>query len=161
MDRCDVLIVGGGPAGSSCAWRLVTAGLDVVVVDKANFPRDKVCAGWITPAVVRVNGRADAVFQSGAGVFGLDPETGKVRWKGPPDLNGSTIPSPVPGPEGVVLVPGGRLVALKLGPEGTTPEVLWRSARVGGTVTIEDNEPRGSRFVIDLPVARTPATVEA
>jgi len=31
----------------------------------------------------------------------------------------------------------------------------------GGTVTIEDNEPRGSRFVIDLPVARTPATVEA
>jgi flavin-dependent dehydrogenase len=53
MDRCDVLIVGGGPAGSSCAWRLVKAGLDVVVVDKANFPRDKVCAGWITPAVVR------------------------------------------------------------------------------------------------------------
>ena len=31
----------------------------------------------------------------------------------------------------------------------------------GGTVSIEDNEPRGSRFVIDLPVARTPATVEA
>ncbi|HYN06113.1 MAG TPA: NAD(P)/FAD-dependent oxidoreductase [Vicinamibacterales bacterium] len=53
MDRCDVLIVGGGPAGSSCAWRLVQAGLDVVVLDKASFPRDKVCAGWITPAVVR------------------------------------------------------------------------------------------------------------
>jgi flavin-dependent dehydrogenase len=53
MDRCDVLIVGGGPAGSSCAWKLVRAGLDVVVWDKAAFPRDKVCAGWITPAVVR------------------------------------------------------------------------------------------------------------
>jgi flavin-dependent dehydrogenase len=53
MDRCDVLIVGGGPAGSSCAWRLVQSGLDVVVLDKAAFPRDKVCAGWITPAVVR------------------------------------------------------------------------------------------------------------
>jgi flavin-dependent dehydrogenase len=53
MDRCDVLIVGGGPAGSTCAWKLVRAGLDVVVVDKARFPRDKVCAGWITPAVVR------------------------------------------------------------------------------------------------------------
>ena len=52
MDHCDVLIVGGGPAGSSCAWKLVEAGLDVVVVDKASFPRDKVCAGWITPAVV-------------------------------------------------------------------------------------------------------------
>src|SRR6187399_1861795 len=52
MDRCDVLVVGGGPAGSSCARRLVRAGLDVVVLDKATFPRDKVCAGWITPAVV-------------------------------------------------------------------------------------------------------------
>jgi flavin-dependent dehydrogenase len=52
MERCDVLIVGGGPAGSSCAWGLRNAGLDVVIMDKARFPRDKVCAGWITPAVV-------------------------------------------------------------------------------------------------------------
>ena len=52
MDTCDVLIVGGGPAGSSCAKQLVEAGLDVVVLDKSLFPRDKVCAGWITPAVV-------------------------------------------------------------------------------------------------------------
>ena len=53
METCDVLIVGGGPAGSSCAWRLVTAGLNVVVIDKSTFPRDKVCAGWITPAVLQ------------------------------------------------------------------------------------------------------------
>jgi geranylgeranyl reductase family protein len=52
MESCDVLIVGGGPAGSSCAWQLRQQGFDVVVVDKAQFPRDKVCAGWITPAVV-------------------------------------------------------------------------------------------------------------
>ena len=51
MDNCDVLIVGGGPAGSSCAWQLRRHGLDVVVMDKEEFPRDKVCAGWITPAV--------------------------------------------------------------------------------------------------------------
>lgn len=49
---CDALIVGGGPAGSTCAWQLVRAGLDVVVMDKQQFPRDKVCAGWITPAVI-------------------------------------------------------------------------------------------------------------
>lgn len=54
MERCDVLIVGGGPAGSSCAWRLRHAGLDVMVLDKKEFPRDKVCAGWITPAVVEI-----------------------------------------------------------------------------------------------------------
>ncbi|HLS80057.1 MAG TPA: NAD(P)/FAD-dependent oxidoreductase [Steroidobacter sp.] len=50
---CDVLIVGGGPAGSSCARALVRAGLDVLVLDKSEFPRDKVCAGWITPQVVQ------------------------------------------------------------------------------------------------------------
>jgi len=52
MENCDVLIAGGGPAGSSCAWQLRQQGFDVVVMDKALFPRDKVCAGWITPAVV-------------------------------------------------------------------------------------------------------------
>jgi geranylgeranyl reductase family protein len=52
METCEVLIVGGGPAGSSCARALVRAGIDVLVLDKAAFPRDKVCAGWITPAVV-------------------------------------------------------------------------------------------------------------
>ncbi|MDY6949004.1 MAG: NAD(P)/FAD-dependent oxidoreductase [Pseudomonadota bacterium] len=50
---CDVLIVGGGPAGSSCARVLQNSGLDVVVLDKSVFPRDKVCAGWITPQVVQ------------------------------------------------------------------------------------------------------------
>jgi len=51
-ERCDVLVVGGGPAGSSCARALVRAGLDVVVLDRRSFPRDKVCAGWITPPVL-------------------------------------------------------------------------------------------------------------
>lgn len=49
---CEVLVVGGGPGGSTCAWALARAGVDVVVMDKRTFPRDKVCAGWITPAVV-------------------------------------------------------------------------------------------------------------
>jgi flavin-dependent dehydrogenase len=52
MESCDVLIVGGGPGGSSCAWKLRAAGVDVVVLDKAQFPRHKVCAGWITPQVL-------------------------------------------------------------------------------------------------------------
>lgn len=51
-DSCDVLIVGGGPAGSTCARLLKNAGLDVLILDKSVFPRDKVCAGWITPQVV-------------------------------------------------------------------------------------------------------------
>lgn len=51
MEQCDVLIVGGGPAGSTAARALVAAGFDVIVLDKMAFPRDKVCAGWVTPPV--------------------------------------------------------------------------------------------------------------
>jgi len=53
MQSCDVLIVGGGPAGSAAAWKLKAAGADVLVLEKERFPRLKLCAGWITPEVVR------------------------------------------------------------------------------------------------------------
>jgi flavin-dependent dehydrogenase len=52
MDQCDVLIVGGGPAGSSLAWALRNSELDMLIMDKQNFPRNKICAGWITPEVI-------------------------------------------------------------------------------------------------------------
>jgi flavin-dependent dehydrogenase len=52
MDSCDVLIIGGGPAGAACAWQLRRAGADVVIWDRRAFPRDKVCAGWITPQIL-------------------------------------------------------------------------------------------------------------
>ena len=51
MDSCDVLIVGGGPAGSSCAWGLRQSGLDTLLIDRSTFPRNKLCGGWITPLV--------------------------------------------------------------------------------------------------------------
>jgi geranylgeranyl reductase family protein len=45
----DVLVVGAGPAGSAAAYWLATAGLDVAVLDKASFPREKVCGDGLTP----------------------------------------------------------------------------------------------------------------
>src|ERR1700730_6744995 len=48
MDACSVLIVGGGPAGSSCAWQLHRSGIAFPILDKATFPRNKICGGWIT-----------------------------------------------------------------------------------------------------------------
>jgi len=49
----EVIIVGGGPGGAACAWRLRQLGVgDVLVLDRESFPRSKLCAGWITPEVV-------------------------------------------------------------------------------------------------------------
>ncbi|MGM0569822.1 NAD(P)/FAD-dependent oxidoreductase [Marinobacter sp.] len=51
MDYYDLIIVGGGPAGSTLAWALQNTGKRILLIDKARFPRDKSCAGWVTPAV--------------------------------------------------------------------------------------------------------------
>ena len=47
--RCDVLVVGAGPAGAACALRLARAGVDVALVDQHDFPRDKVCGDALIP----------------------------------------------------------------------------------------------------------------
>ena len=52
MIERDVIIVGGGPAGASAAWELRRRGIDCLVLDRETFPREKLCAGWITPAVL-------------------------------------------------------------------------------------------------------------
>lgn len=59
----DVLIVGGGPAGSTLAWALRNTDLNIAILDKKTFPRDKVCAGWVTPAVVEELGLDIADYQ--------------------------------------------------------------------------------------------------
>ena len=48
----DVLVIGGGPGGSTVAWDLARNGVDVLVIDGAEFPRVKLCAGWITPQIL-------------------------------------------------------------------------------------------------------------
>jgi flavin-dependent dehydrogenase len=53
MLEAEVIIVGAGPAGSACAWKLKQNGIQAVLLDKKAFPRRKLCAGWITPGVLK------------------------------------------------------------------------------------------------------------
>lgn len=50
----DVIIVGGGPAGSVAAWSLAKAGAKVAVVERAVFPREKVCGDYVEPGGLRI-----------------------------------------------------------------------------------------------------------
>ena len=50
MRHCDALIIGGGPAGATAAILLARAGRSVVLLEKARFPRRKVCGEFIAPA---------------------------------------------------------------------------------------------------------------
>ena len=45
----DVVVVGAGPAGSATAYHLASTGLDVALLEKTAFPREKVCGDGLTP----------------------------------------------------------------------------------------------------------------
>jgi geranylgeranyl reductase family protein len=52
--RYDAIVVGAGPAGSTAAYRLARAGADVLLLDRARFPRDKPCGGGVTERAARL-----------------------------------------------------------------------------------------------------------
>ena len=54
MNDADVLVVGGGPAGSSVAFALAARGVSVQIVDRAHFPRSKPCAEYLSPEASRI-----------------------------------------------------------------------------------------------------------
>lgn len=84
----DVLVVGAGPAGSAAATTLARAGVDVLAVDKATFPRDKICGDGLTTAALRE-----------LAALGLDP---------------AAVPSWVDIDDVVVRSPSGRQITLPL-----------------------------------------------
>lgn len=51
-EDAQVIVVGAGPAGSSAAFHLAEAGVDVLLLEKADFPREKVCGDGLTPRAV-------------------------------------------------------------------------------------------------------------
>lgn len=84
----DVVVVGAGPAGTAAAIELARAGRDVVVLDKARFPRDKICGDGLTAGALRLLEH-----------LGLDP---------------AAVPSWLPVDDVVVASPSGREVVFPL-----------------------------------------------
>jgi menaquinone-9 beta-reductase len=52
-ESADVIVVGAGPSGSAVAYYLASTGLDVLVLEKSSFPREKVCGDGLTPRAVK------------------------------------------------------------------------------------------------------------
>ncbi len=81
---CDVLVIGAGPAGSACAQWLARQGLQVVLVDQHDFPRDKVCGDGLIPdahhALQRLGVHAEVMAQAqvAAHIGCIAPRGGRV-----------------------------------------------------------------------------------
>ena len=76
MTQWDVLIAGAGPAGAATALHLARAGYDVLLIDRARFPRDKPCSEYLNPAA------AAALARLGPDVSADVAAAGAVRLRG-------------------------------------------------------------------------------
>ena len=92
-ERPDVLVVGGGPSGASCAYWLAEAGYDVLLVEKKRFPRDKTCGDGLTPRSVKQledMGLGDRLAADGHRFTGLRSiafgRTLELEWPAHPDF---------------------------------------------------------------------------
>ena len=97
MHTADVAVVGGGPAGAAAAIELARHGRDVVLVDKATFPRDKICGDGLTAGALRSLER-----------LGLDP-AGIPSWRAVDDVvvrspSGHQVTFPLPRGAGLYAV---------------------------------------------------------
>jgi geranylgeranyl reductase family protein len=153
----DVVIVGAGPAGSTAAYHLAQAGLDVLVLEKAEFPREKVCGDGLTPRAVK---------QLVAMGIDTSPANGWIRNKGLRIIGGG-MRLEMPWPD-LASFPSYGLVR----PRQDFDELLARTAQKAGarlheqtTVTGPVRDERSGRVVgvatKDGPTYRAPLTIVA
>ena len=120
--EADVIVVGAGPAGSATACYLARAGIDVLVLEKATFPREKVCGDGLTPRAVKA--------LVGMGVP-IGEQDGWVRNKGLRIIGGG-VRLELPWPE-LSSYPGYGLVRSRL----DFDETLARTAQKAGARLLE------------------------
>src|SRR5581483_6484027 len=146
---CDLLVVGGGPAGAAAAIRAAAAGLSVVVCDKASFPRDKTCGDGLTTSALRL---LERLGLDPAAVPGWEPVTG-VALRSP---SGRVVDLAFPGDGLFAAVAPRRAldaalleVAAGTGAEvrqGAAPQALQATA--DGIEATVDGRPLRARYVI-------------
>jgi geranylgeranyl reductase family protein len=138
----DVVVVGAGPAGSALGTFLAQAGLDVLLVDKARFPRDKVCGDLVSAkalAMLDQLGCLDAVVS-----HGYTPITSASVYLNEAEFSHARLPH-VPGQS-----PHGHAV-----PRVVLDEIIFRRAQAVGAETLEDCR------VESLQIERNGVTIEA
>ena len=121
-DDADVIVVGAGPSGSTAAYYLAQAGLNVLLLEKSRFPRDKVCGDGLTPRAVK------SLVAMGIDV---SEEAGWLRNKGLRVIGGG-LRLELPWPE-LSSYPGYGLVRTR----ASLDEQLARRAQAAGAKLIE------------------------
>jgi geranylgeranyl reductase family protein len=116
-DDADVIVVGAGPGGSSVATYLARSGLDVLVLEKTAFPREKVCGDGLTPRAVK---------ELAALGVSTPAEAGWIRNKGLRIIGGG-VRLQLPWPD-LAAFPDYGLVR----PRRDFDEILARLAQAGG-----------------------------
>ena len=150
MSRVDAVVVGAGPAGAAAAITLARAGRDVVMVDKARFPRDKICGDGLTTGALRL-----------LEGLGLDPAS-VPSWQAVEDVV-------VRGPAGHQVsfpLPHGRGTYAAVARRTELDAALVNRARAAGVTVREGHGCTGAaehadRVVVDVEGPDGPGAIEA
>jgi menaquinone-9 beta-reductase len=144
-DDADVIVVGAGPAGSTTAYYLAQAGLNVLLIEKSRFPRDKVCGDGLTPRAVK------ALVAMGVDV---SEEAGWLRNKGLRVIGGG-LRLELDWPE-LSSYPGYGLVRTR----ASLDEQLARRAQAAGAKLLEGTTVTGPVLADDGRIVGVEASAE-